>query len=635
MLNGSSIKACHLGLIRGIFALILGTFGLGSIVRGQSPETVADMLPAEALSIVSVPDLPAFLERFKATDLGQLASDPQTQPFFESMGRQIEERMFGGFQRVLTIDDLKGVRTGEVAQVSLLSDAGRAADALIVDVRGNEEAAVKLLDRVGSNLVAQRADEQALAIGEARVRQFILPPRQGDIARPKIQLLLYRGWIVVSDDLFAARILVQGLDGGYLDQSLAQATDFRRVVDRLAQGRGNSVPELAWFVRPFPLFEAVKAAQPDPGEFAAWGAALASTGFDAIRGIGGDVRFDVDSFDIHFQTFLVVPGSADLAETLTGSARMLTFGSKPEGLPIEISRHVSQDAATVVSGYWDVGTAFASAEPLIDRKYEDETFRGVIESLKQDLQVDLHDLSQGLGPGFTYSTEVLGPPFQSDSEKILLCVEISDSQKVMAHLPGYLSTDQYEPIDLSIGGKLVPAWEYKNAQEDDDPLNAVLGNPGGQSQAGKQDEPPVLRAAAIIGDEFLMASDLEYLKFVLSRQNPIATDSSLLALQTRLREAVGTEPAMMRFARPDRVHRLTYELSRSGKLTDSDTLVERFLRMLDKTEPGARRTPQIDAQRLPEDYEAVIAPRLNPAGWVMLVEPDGWYVVGGITKGNE
>lgn len=605
-----------------------------TVVLAQTPETAADMLPGETLSIVSIPDLPSFVERFKATDLGQLATDPQTQPFFQSVTGQLEQRMLGGFQRVLTIEDLKGVRTGELAHATLATDAGRASSALVVDVRGNEEKALELLDRVGANLVAQKAELQPLKVGKADVRQYVLPARQGDIARPRIQLALHEGWIVVSDDLFAATTLIQGLDGAFANNSLSQSADFRRVVDRLAKGRGNAVPELAWFVRPFPLFEAMKASQPDPGEMAAWVGAMAATGFDSIRGAGGDVRFDVDTLDIHFQTFFVVPESTDLSSFLTGSARILSFEAAPAGTPISISAYAGDSSATVISGYWNLGTAFASAESLVDHKYEPGTFRGVIDSFKQDLQVDLFDMSSGMGPGFTFATEVLGPPYQAESEKLLLAVSINDMPKVLAHLPGYLATDQYEPIDLKFEGKLVPAWEFKEASEDDDPLDDVLGNPAGQSQGDEQERPTIFKAAAVIGNEFLMASDLEYLKTVLARSKPIAQDTELLALQSQLRGMVDHEPVMMRFGRPARVYRLTYELMRSGELTSSDTFVERMLRMMDKTEAGSRRVEQVDAKLLPEDFDGVIAPRLNPSGWVMTAEPDGWYVVGGITKGE-
>ena len=92
-------------------------------------------------------------------------------------------------------------------------------------------------------------------------------------------------------------------------------------------------------------------------------------------------------------------------------------------------------------------------------------------------------------------------------------------------------------------------------------------------------------------------------------------------------------PVMMEYVRPDRVYRLTYELMRKDELRTSHTFVERVLRMIDGVEKGAPpREQQVDASDLPEDFDAVIAPRLNPSGWVMTVEPNGWYVIGGITK---
>ncbi|MCA9104153.1 MAG: hypothetical protein KDA83_01925 [Planctomycetales bacterium] len=610
---------------------------VSSVARAQDSEivTVAGMLPPDTLALVSVPDLPELVDRFQATDLGQLATDPETQPFFESLGGQLEDKWMGGFQRVLTIDDLKGVRSGELGY-AMLSCNGRAASVLAVDVRGHEVEAAALLDRIAQNLVAQRASEDdPISRGNATVRRFKLQPRGGEIHRPRVQISLYRGWVVVSNDIsnemVAISTVLSGLDGAYANNSLAHDPAFQQVVDRLATGRGErAAPDLAWFFRPFALAEAIKADQPVPGKFFTNLAALEDTGFSIVEGVGGDICMDVPGFDIKFQTYFVVGDPSAFAAGLEGSAKMLTFRPEQLGEPIVISPRIASESATVVSGFWDLAAAFEGAEPFYNRKVEDGIFRRTIDDFRQTNGVDLVKLSQSLGPAYSMSTEVV-PPYDADSEKLVLAVGVRDLAAVRQHLPGYLETDLYQPVELRVNGEPIEAW-VRDEEEDEDPFPGLDVRPGVTRDTGEE---PILdfKAIALLDDEVVFASDLEHLTRVLSRQTYVGDEPQLTQMIGQLSTEARSTPVMMEYVRPDRVYRLTYELMRKDELRTSHTFVERVLRMIDGVEKGAPpREQQVDASDLPEDFDAVIAPRLNPSGWVMTVEPNGWYVIGGITK---
>lgn len=598
----------------------------------DAQEPAASLVPETTAAFVSVPDLEELVARFESTDLGALASDPETKPFFEDLSGQLDAGLLAPLRRAgMTIDDLKGIRTGEVAVATLVIDS-RPATVLLIDVTGRKAAATAVLDRIAANLREEAATElPATELAGVSVRSFRLKREVGELREPRVMFAESRERVVVSNQPEAMEAVLTALASPPA-QSLATTTAFRRVQERLAQGRGEDAAEIFWFVTPFELLSAIRQEQVEPGPAFKYLGAMGKTGFDAIRGIGGDLDFAADDLEVRYQTFAVVPGAMALEAELKASARMLSFPVMESFT--EIDAFVPAAAASVVTGNWDLGKAFEAAGPLVDQIYEPGTFQRIVSDIKRDrnTNVDLEALASGLGPRFTLATEIV-EPYGTASEKLLLSVAIGSEATTLENLERYLAADGFEPREVMSGGQRLTLWEFVDLGGDDaedDPLGDILDTPPGSETQEDPEQEVLMKAFLVVDDRLLASNDPEYLVALLSGRPAMVEDATYRRVGERLMQEMPTAPSLFRYGRPDRSQRLTFELMRSGELTNSETFLERTLRALDRTQKGVPRKPRVNAEKLPADYDRVVGSRLGPTGWMLGVERDGWYIFGGV-----
>ena len=126
----------------------------------------------------------------------------------------------------------------------------------------------------------------------------------------------------------------------------------------------QSEPHLTWYASPFALAKVIRDEQVTPGQTSRYLMAMEKTGFDVVKGVGGDFSFDVNGDDYFFQAFVSVPGEGPLLERLTQSSKMLSFVASDEDADFQPGPWVRDSAADVLTWYWDSGAAFRTAAPL-------------------------------------------------------------------------------------------------------------------------------------------------------------------------------------------------------------------------------------------------------------------------------
>ena len=81
------------------------------------------------------------------------------------------------------------------------------------------------------------------------------------------------------------------------------------------------------------------------------------------------------------------------------------------------------------------------------------------------------------------------------------------------------------------------------------------------------------------------------------------------------------------FTRTDEAYRGAYELLRTGKMPESESMMGKMLNsLLGEGKEGVLRSQRIDGSKLP-DYD-MVRRYLGPAGLTMTSEPTGWLLTG-------
>ena len=93
-------------------------------------------------------------------------------------------------------------------------------------------------------------------------------------------------------------------------------------------------------------------------------------------------------------------------------------------------------------------------------------------------------------------------------------------------------------------------------------------------------------------------------------------------------EKLGLDKASFRFfTRTDEAYRPTYELTRLGKMPESETVLAKLLNELwQPAEEGQLREQHIDGSKMPEYAE--VQKYLGPGGVYVRSVDDGWSVIG-------
>lgn len=582
-------------------------------------------------------------QQWRMTQLGQLVNDPIMKPFIDDLRQQIRDKMGQTAIRVgLTWEDLEAVRDGEMCLAMIQPDGDplRHAMVLLVDVTDRTGPTSELLDKVDANMKKRGAAKQTRKVGDTVIAQYTITPKSPKLQPRDVFLFVSQQQLVAaSDEKEALAILGRLNQGG--QSTLSQLPAFQQVMARCKQAAGDLPPTVTWFVEPLGFARVARAASGgQQGRRLDRLTILAEQGFDAVQGIGGFVNLATGQHEMLHRTFVYAPpvkGNSDSREKYNLAFRMADFPNR-EGL--QAQDWIPRELATYVTFNWRMQEAFGFSKTLVDAFLGEGFFDDFLASLRDDLdgpQIDIRkELVAHLGQRATFFSDNV-VPITPESERLMLALELTDSEAVAANLNRALANDPYAR-KLDVNGHTI--WEMLNEEEEEMPTVVIDGIgltpiPGMDAAAKPQadgSEPRILKTAAIgvVHGQLIVTSQLDLMERIVSQEAPDQSLGNSVDYQivNRALQALGAgEDSFRFFSRTDEEYRASYELIRHNQMPESQSLVGRLLnRLLGSDEDGVLRQQQIDGEKLPE-YQ-VVRRYLGPAGIYVHSADDGWMVTG-------
>ena len=611
-----------------------------SLAQQRSHEA---LLPNTTQGYVSVANVEQLRASWNQTQMGQMLQDPVMKPFAEDLRNQIENRLSQVNRRLnLTLDDFRGIPSGELSIAVIQPAPGQAAAAVLADVTGNDRQVAALLQKIDQNMQRRQATKaQRMAFG-ANLTVYTIPPRQGERQPRTAVFFLHQNILGAADNLAIAEGIVGRMAGPARD-SLAQRPAYQAVMARAQASLSNMAPEMRWFISPFAYAETIRAA--DLGQKPRRRGKdmlqiLANQGFTAIQGVGGFVNFYANNgrYDLLHRTAIFappVPGAA-ANERYQLAARMLQF---PNGAPLDPQPWVPRELATYTSFNWQTHQAFEYSRTLVDAVVGEEgVFEDVIDSIEQDPngpQINLRrDLIAHLGTRVTVLTDYT-MPITPKSQRLVVAVESINPAALAMTIQKTMQTDP-DARRVQFGQHAI--WEIVETSEELPQLPELQFNGfdpiGG---AGADEGRPRLpnAAVAVANGHLYVASHIDLLKKILQGHDPRETLAQSFDYRLVTEELGQLQPdpySALAFSRTADEYRPTYELVRSGRMPEAQSLLGRLLNALmtegevGEEEAGQLRQQRIQGDKLP-DFER-IRRYFGPSGAVVVSEENGWFMLG-------
>ncbi len=596
---------------------------------GAVPPT-EDLLPNTTKGYLSVANVDRLTEAFDKTQLGQLANDPTMKPFVEDLKRQLRENWTQTHQKLgITWEDLEGVPSGEVAIAFMLPNESEHALVILADVTGHEQQTEALLEKINKNMAAEKAVRSERRVLDATVIVFDIPKRD-ELPPRQVVYCVKDDLLAATDNLKVMRGIVRRLGQAGAD-SLSGLSAFKAIMKRCQEAAGDLEPHARWFIEPFGYADAVRLDKPKKRGTDML-KILKSEGFTAIEGLGGFVNFSVDKYEMLHRTFIYAPGNQSGGERFTRSARMMKFPNGGNFLP---PSWVPRDLATFGAINVDTKNAFENSKTLVNQIVGDEVFEDVLESIKTDEngpKIDIRrDLIGYLGNRITFISD-LQLPITPKSERLLVAVETTDDKRMAEVIKDWMETDP-DTRRREIAGHVV--WEIVD-EEAELPMVTIENSPlDGQLPEEEADEEeeralPLNSAVTVAYGQLFVASHIDILIKVLTEYEngpKLAGSADYLRVEAEIGKLSQPEQFGQAFTRTDEAYRGVYELLRTGKMPESESLMGKLLNsLLGDSKEGVPRPQRIDGSKLP-DYD-MVRRYLGPAGMTMTSEAAGWLLTG-------
>lgn len=645
----------------------------------------AELLPENTKGHLSIPDVDLLIDRWVATQLGQLVRDPQMGAFVDDLKRQIRTKLSKTNTRLgIGIADLEDVYGGEVsvavvqpwdaeeaevnvaveksvaaarnagksekqiAEIRKVAERNARADTdrrrreeksmvLLADVTGHEPEAHELLEKVAADLRARGGTEASVNLSGVETVQFVMPPNQNRDQRHEIYYVIHQQQLVMVDHRGVATGILRRFDGTHHD-SLEQSDAFRTVRQRTLVAFNELTPHVHWYVEPFGYVEVIRAYE---GGRRRRGTdllkVLQNQGFDAIRSLGGAIALASDDFEIVHHSFISAPPiprqeGRPAKERYHLAANMLKFPNKKESGPMF---WIPGGLSTFLTFNWDMKNAFEYARTLVDEIAGDEVFEDVLKSIETDPNGPQINIRQGLINHLSDRATVISDyrePIGPKSERLLFAIEVANPDAVMKTVNKAMKSDPAAKRREHNGHVI---WEILN--EDLIEVPAVqIDNFGGfgfdEVEPVEELEKPTIpnSAVTVAYGHLLVASHVDYIVEILERPaggDQLSMASDYAAVSRALVRLGSNQDALRFFSRTAEAYRPTYELVRQGRMPESETVLGKLLnRLWEPDEKGALREQHIDGAKMPEF--STVQKYLGPAGFYVRSHANGWAIAG-------
>lgn len=588
------------------------------------------LFPETTRGFLSVRDVAELREHFEQTQIGQLVKDPALKPFIEDLRLQIRDRLAGSQEELgISLDDVTGLATGEVA-VGLVfaDDAERPSLAASISIKGKEDQAQQLVDRIAEEVNKQKGSVTKTTINGKEVWALKLP-KKAELGRDR-EFFYYRDdEVLLAASNQATLTFMLGQLQNPEKAALADVPAYREIAKRCDEDAGENKPQIRWFIEPFGYGAAIRASIPPEQRRRQrqWAESLKKAGFSVLQGLGGSVSFASEGYELVHRTFIYAPGPFEK------SAKILSFPNHGE---FEPPAFVPRDVATLSIGYCNILQGFDSIGPLFDQTVgegEEGVWDDVLASLKEDPNGPQIDLRNEFFAHFGEKVNIVSAyqlPITTTSERMLIAIEVTDEKSAAQGLDKMF---QYEERFRKREYKGRTIWEGLPEEKPKVPQIELGGVPGvGRPEVEEEATEPLFPNASltVYRGYLLIASHYDYLTQILDLEDEresIKRNPAFLEVMEAIDKAGGKTACWRFFSMTDEEYRATYELIRQGKMPESETMLARVLNaLLAPPEKGTLRKQRIDGSKLP-DYE-IVRRHLGPAGFFAVSEEKGWFLKG-------
>lgn len=540
-------------------------------------DRVETLLPSETTGCLVVDDLASLVESWKATELRAVADHPQMQAFQDDVRAALEQGRFAPW----LMDELDSVVDRELA-IALVSHDEAVAIVLVARVN-DPTAAERTMNSVRARLSADGAQRRERLVGEHRVTTHTLKPSPDNDSIVTISDCVFDEWIVSSTDERVLEWIVSGAG-----ESLAEDQGF------LATAGTERMPGgLRWYIRPLRFWQAMRkllGTKATEGEVDLPGI-LKREGFDAIRGIGGSLRFMEGGCD------LLVNGRAFAPPPHEGSMAMLSFDN---GLASELPKWLPSTATSAAVVNLDYVKAFENFGSLFDTLYgggESGIFAEVLLALRDDVHGPRVDVRREVIENLSQPMFSITMPSDSIRDHGVIAIEVTNASAVADGFRKFFDgDDSVEPIQLGHHTlwKIQPAEELQIEGEWGFPRSAVT----------------------VANDRVLLGADVASVQALLNSASPLGGTEEYRRTMAMLHDLGGEQLSIRWFQRLDHALDLAFrQLSEHSLDEDRNSLATTIKAVV----------PQgVDFTKLPEFRR--LRPDATPwtTGLAVRTEADGW-----------
>jgi hypothetical protein len=237
-----------------------------------------------------------------------------------------------------------------------------------------------------------------------------------------------------------------------------------------------------------------------------------------------------------------------------------------------------------------------------------------------------------LGNRITFLSD-LQLPITPKSERLLIAVETKDEKHTAEVIKRWMETDP-DTRKRDIAGHVV--WEIVDEQAEL-PMVTIENSPLDDERKGAEEEEekeeralPPNSAVTVAYGQLFVATHIDILTKILAEYEggaKLAGSADYLRVEAEIARLAQSEQFGQAFTRTDEAYRGVYELLRTGKMPESESVIGKLLNsMLGEGKEGVLRPQRIDGSKLP-DYD-MVRRYLGPAGMTMTTEPTGWLLTG-------
>ena len=521
-----------------------------------------------------------------------------------------------------------------------------------MDVTKSEDKAREMLKKVDANFESRNATrgEMPKVYGVTVTKWTVQRPNFTVKSRSTFHAIA-NGWLVASNNETVFREIVRRLVN-FEKVNAAESLISNEAFVAIARKTNveGVISDVRWFIDPFGYVKLAQAIQEeDHGKVKKndWARILENEGFDALKGVGGQVSFATSDHEILHRTFIYAPHNG-----ASGANQKRFFGlfdfKNSRGHTLAPESWVPGEVSAYFSCCWDMSQALKNVAGLVDSFMKEEgSFDNIMNSLKSEMNVDVPKLVASFDNKL-FVLSSTARPITENSERVAICVPIVEGEKGLLDVIERALGGEGSSKSIKILGQRVLVVDTSEEIIDEDELEIWTDPIDAEEEANQvpapQDEDFQLfekKFFTVVHEHFIVCNNKEYLEEIIRGKNTtdLAEMDDYQQVRHSLAQLVEEENISFRhFGRIDRSMETNYEMLRQGKMVGSKTVLARILNRIFasneevKPEGVEPRVQKLDGSKLPADYLKHVAPYLGPMGWVFETDEDGWRMTGCLLK---